>query len=130
MCKAHVQHANKNKWNGEPRPFTVESVRHRQRDEEASCRPHEECDAHTEAIDMDRIGHPRVAAPGPPDKEKHERRTGEASRAQILEQKCRDLRDCEDEDEVEEELDVARPALDLGSHICVVARLARRHGAA
>jgi hypothetical protein len=61
----------------------------------------------------DRVGQPRVAAVHPPDEREHDHDLPEGLKRQVVGQHGGELRDREDEDEVEEQLE-RRDALDRG----------------
>src|SRR5439155_16949115 len=66
-------------------------------------------------VRFDIVRQPGVAGPGPPERAEHEQRTPEPGPGRIDREHARHLRDREDEDEVEEELERSYPLLALGS---------------
>jgi hypothetical protein len=112
-----VQEAHDDVGDGEPCSLRVERVRHGQRHEEAAGHRGEDERPDGAAPDVDRVREPRVAGPRPPEEPEDERRACEPARARVREDERGHLRDREDEDEVEEELEVARPPLAFRSRL-------------
>ncbi len=114
----------------EPRGLVLERVRDGQGHEEPGGHGREHDQPRHGVLDVDCVRHPRVRGPGPPHHREHERGPGEALEARVLEDQRRDLREREDEDEVEEELEIARLALFLGRRLLVDERRDVAHAAA
>ena len=124
-----VEDADEEVRAGEPGTLVPVGARHGERHEQRSRHAGEEEERRDLAIDLDGVRHPREARPGPPHECEDERRPGEAGDARVREQQQRHLGDREDEDEVEEELEVARPPLLLvGADLVSRGNLARDRG--
>ena len=107
---------------GEPRGFVLVRVGHGQRHEQGAGHRNEHDQARDDALDVDCVREPRVGRPRPPDHRKDERGSRETGDGGVFEDECRDLREREDEDEVEEQLEVAGLSLLLlnGEFVCDV----------
>src|SRR5207249_1214714 len=99
--------------NREPRTLGVVRVRDCERHEEAAERRDEHGEPDAEAVDVDRVRQPGIAGPGPPDDAEYQGGPREAPGCWLRADQRGDLRDREDEDEVEEELEVACTPLEL-----------------
>ena len=108
-----VEDANERVRDREPEALVAVGMRHGKCHEECAGHAGEEEQLGDLVLDIDRVRHPGEARPGPPDEREHERRPAEAGRRRVAQEQHRDLRDRKDEDEVEEQLEVARAALFL-----------------
>ena len=92
---------------GEPEcePRAGECLRDRQRQHEVRGHSAEQQQAPAGAIGRDGVREPRVAGVHPPDHAEHQSHLREAAQVGVQHEHARQLRDGEDEDEVEEQLE-------------------------
>lgn len=102
-----VENAHGEVRDREPDALVLIRVGYREGHEERCGHGHQHDESHNKALDVDRVRHPRVRGPGPPDEREHESGSGEPRRARVLEDQQSHLCKREHEDEVEEELEVA-----------------------
>jgi hypothetical protein len=88
---------------------SAEGGRDREGEHEIRAHGREEDEPSRDALHVHRIGHPRVAAVHPPDHGEHHDDAQKPAAVRGIEQHRRELRQREDEDEVEEELERRDP---------------------
>ena len=81
------------------------SARHRQRDDEHRSHRGEHRQPDAALIDVHRAREPRVSDPGPPERREHEHPVQDPAPRRVVREQARDLRNREDQDQVEEELE-------------------------
>jgi hypothetical protein len=84
---------------------SVVRLRDRERDHEESAHPADQEQPKPEPVGGDRIRQPRVPVVHPPDQEQHHDHLGDRRGTLSLDEDAGQLRDREDEDEIEEELE-------------------------
>ena len=95
---------------GEPEASALKGGRDRRRQHQAAQHHQEDQDADGRQLGVEPVGDPGGVDPHPPHREKQQRDLDRAERREVLQQRMRDLRDREDEDEVEEQLRVGHAA--------------------
>ncbi len=89
----------------------AEGVRDRDRHPEAREHAEHQDQAHADPVGVEPVDHPGRVDPRPPDDEQQERGLRRARPGEVVQQQVRELRDREDVDEVEEQLEVRRALL-------------------
>ena len=99
--------------NPEDDAVAPERVRDGQRGDEHRAHRDQHRSGHRAHTRVDRVRQPRVACPGPPERGEDEQTVAEPSPRRVVRKQRRDLREPEDEHEVEEELERRNSALVL-----------------
>ncbi len=101
-CASHVHERERAR---EQQPPLLERRRNRRRDDEPGQHQHEQRDPDGQALRIQPVGDPGGVDPHPPERQQEEADFGRAPQGEVLEQGVRKLRDGENEDEIEEQLD-------------------------
>ena len=91
----------------------TERFRDGERDDEHGRHRREHARAHRSLLGLERVGQPRVGCPRPPERGQYDQPLPEPVPRGVVRHEQGDLRDGEDEDEVEEELERSDPLLAL-----------------
>jgi hypothetical protein len=99
-----VHRTDDEKGDAEEHPLVVEDTRHDERPDEHRGQRDEQRGADDGLLRVERVRQRRIGRPRPPEGAEHEHTTADPGEGRIGGKQRRDLRECEDEDEVEEEL--------------------------
>jgi hypothetical protein len=113
---ARVQQHYREVTEAESESVAFVGLRDRERDDEESAHTADQEEPVPQVVGGDRIGQPRIAVVHPPDDRHHHDHLRDCRDVPALDENARQLRDREDEDEIEEELERRDAGGALGFH--------------